>query len=82
MLCSMPHSLSARKARTAPPGTLGGLLLALACTLGISACGNRGPLYLPDAPEPVVASPDAEMGDDLQDDPDERPRTPPMTGSG
>jgi hypothetical protein len=30
----------------------------------------------------VVASPDAEMGDDLQDDPDERPRTPPMTGSG
>ncbi len=66
----MAYSLSALSSRTAdrsmnplPPGTRKKVLafrpfalVAAALTLALAAtgCGNRGPLYLPDDPEPVT----------------------------
>jgi predicted small lipoprotein YifL len=65
----MPHSLSGQNARTAPPAALALLRAALLVALlsGIGACGNRGPLYLPDAEAPAEASPPTPTEQDKQE---------------
>jgi predicted small lipoprotein YifL len=36
---------------------VGRLLLLLSCTFNLTACGQKGPLYLPDKPSEVVTRP-------------------------
>jgi predicted small lipoprotein YifL len=36
---------------------IGGLLLLMSCTFNLTACGQKGPLYLPDEPGEVITRP-------------------------
>lgn len=46
------------------------ILLALLCSCLLSACGLRGPIYLP-ADEPATATKSADSADDAEEDKEE-----------
>ncbi len=50
------------------------LLLFLALVSGLTACGNRGPLYLPDEPQSASATGSAESTDQGEEDEEDEKR--------
>lgn len=72
----MPHSLSARTRRIAVVARLCALSLLPAAALLLNACGNRGPLYLPDEdPDAITADDAIEASADEDEDDDPRRRS-------
>ncbi len=49
------------------------LAIALIAALGVVACGQKGPLYLPGNPSEIRPEPPEEQQDDDEDDEDEEP---------
>jgi predicted small lipoprotein YifL len=70
----MAHSLSAHTSRKAAFTRLCVLLAGLALGTLLTACGNRGPLYLPDQDPAEVTSDAAIQASENEEDDDPRRR--------
>ena len=68
MLGSMTHSLTVRDWLKSLSRTLSHAVFIALVLLIATACGNKGPLYLPDEPMPAQAS--AAMETDSEEDED------------
>ncbi len=70
MLGSMTHSLTVRGCLKSLPRTLPKALFLTLILCLASACGNKGPLYLPDEPMPAQASAAMEEDTGAEEEPE------------
>jgi len=78
----MPHSLSACTARIAVLTRLCVLLAGLLAGFALTACGNRGPLYLPDQDAAATAGQAAGQADEDEEEDDRVPHDTESSESG
>ena len=71
MLPSMAYSLAVPTHVESPLSAIRNLSLSIFAAMLLLACGNRGPLYLPDEPPPATTAGDTASDEDDEKDEDE-----------